>query len=229
MVHVNYRFAPEPLASPRPIAHVRELFDGLRGHGRRPGRGRAPGPRRAARAGSSSRAVGGRGRAQVRLDGCRALLARWAFPPSTTAPATRSRPTPTTSASPCTRSPPASEGLRRWLSALRVSAVLTGRSRSAAAPQLRLVPWWASVLVVFVLTRVVTTVIMLQFAANQQANSWTGRVPPTSTSRPCGTAAGTRSSRPPAIRASCPSPTAGDVGENAWAFMPRLPGRRARC
>ena len=41
----------------------------------------------------------------------------------------------------------------------------------------RRVPWWAQALLVFGAARVVTTVILLVFAAGQQANSWTGASP----------------------------------------------------
>ena len=37
----------------------------------------------------------------------------------------------------------------------------------------RLTPWWARVLVVFVLSRVVSTIALLTFAGAQQANAWT--------------------------------------------------------
>lgn len=43
--------------------------------------------------------------------------------------------------------------------------------------RLRLIPWWVRVLAVYVLTRVVTTVILLWFAAEQLANPWTGPSP----------------------------------------------------
>ncbi len=41
----------------------------------------------------------------------------------------------------------------------------------------RLTPWWVKVIVVFVLSRVVTTAIVLDFAARQQHNPWTGAHP----------------------------------------------------
>ena len=55
------------------------------------------------------------------------------------------------------------------------------RARSGArvwfAVRYRLTPWWARVLLVFVVSRVVTTAILLWFASRQPANAWTGAHP----------------------------------------------------
>ncbi|WP_236553630.1 hypothetical protein [Rathayibacter sp. VKM Ac-2803] len=89
--------------------------------------------------------------------------------------------------------------------------------------RLRLVPWWVRVLAVFLLTRVVTTVILLQFAANQAQNSWTGPSPSYVDF------ASMWDGRWYEIIASAGYPSVlpvtdtGEIGENAWAFMPLYP------
>ncbi|MWV50440.1 hypothetical protein GRS96_14300 [Rathayibacter sp. VKM Ac-2803] len=79
------------------------------------------------------------------------------------------------------------------------------------------------VLAVFLLTRVVTTVILLQFAANQAQNSWTGPSPSYVDF------ASMWDGRWYEIIASAGYPSVlpvtdtGEIGENAWAFMPLYP------
>src|ERR1700710_2068832 len=55
------------------------------------------------------------------------------------------------------------------------------RESAATTPTLRdryaRTPWWIKVLVIFALSRVVTTIILLVFAWMQQANAWTGAHP----------------------------------------------------
>lgn len=83
--------------------------------------------------------------------------------------------------------------------------------------------WWVRVAAVFLLSRVVTTAIMLAFAAAQQQNPWTGANP----SYPDFAAiwdghwyyiiAGF------GYPSELPVTTDGHVGESAWAFMPAYP------
>jgi len=104
-----------------------------------------------------------------------------------------------------------------------MSAVLTRRMPVRRRAQLRLVPWWARVLAVFVLTRVVTTVIMLQFAANQQANSWTGPSPAYVDFATMWDGRWYEIIATAGYPSVLPVTDAGEIGENAWAFMPLYP------
>ncbi len=87
----------------------------------------------------------------------------------------------------------------------------------------RMTPWWLRVVVVWAVSRVVTTGILLWFAARQPENPWTGAHPDylsfaqlwDSTWYHIVAAAGYPSVLP--VTAD------GHVGENAWAFMPGYP------
>ncbi|MCM6761051.1 glycosyltransferase family 39 protein [Rathayibacter sp. ZW T2_19] len=96
-------------------------------------------------------------------------------------------------------------------------------STSRRRARLRLVPWWARVLAVFVLTRLVTTVILLQFAANQAANSWTGPSPSYSAFASMWDGRWYEIIALSGYPSTLPVTEAGEIGENAWAFMPLYP------
>ena len=49
--------------------------------------------------------------------------------------------------------------------------------RTALKVRYRLTPWWVKVVVIFIASRVITTAIILSFAARQAANAWTGPSP----------------------------------------------------
>jgi len=104
-----------------------------------------------------------------------------------------------------------------------VSALATGRAPARRRAQLRLVPWWARVLAVFLLTRLVTTVIMLQFAANQEANSWTGPSPAYAYFAAMWDGRWYQIIATAGYPTELPVTEAGEIGENAWAFMPLYP------
>ncbi|HEX4401255.1 MAG TPA: hypothetical protein VHZ98_08015, partial [Galbitalea sp.] len=53
----------------------------------------------------------------------------------------------------------------------------TAETRPTLRDRYRQTPWWVKILVIFVASRVVTTVILLVFAWLQQANPWTGAHP----------------------------------------------------
>jgi hypothetical protein len=89
--------------------------------------------------------------------------------------------------------------------------------------QLRLVPWWARVLAVFVLSRVVTSVILLQFAARQEANSWTGPSPTLIEFSSLWDGRWYEIIATAGYPSVLPVTEAGKIGENAWAFMPLYP------
>jgi hypothetical protein len=84
-------------------------------------------------------------------------------------------------------------------------------------------PWWAKVLVIFVASRIVTTIILLIFAQLQLANPWTGAHPDYFSF------AGIWDGTWYRIVANYPYPTAlphtsdGHIDQNAWAFLPAYP------
>ena len=87
----------------------------------------------------------------------------------------------------------------------------------------RLTPWWGRVLVIFAVSRVVTTALLLWYASMQEQNAWTGASPDyfefariwdghwyfiiAATGYPT----------------DLPVTNDGHIGENAWAFMPAYP------
>ncbi|MBN9606434.1 MAG: hypothetical protein J0G30_07470 [Actinomycetales bacterium] len=103
----------------------------------------------------------------------------------------------------------------------------TRRARPAwatwALVRLRLTPWWLRVAVVWALSRVVTTAILLAAAHAQVANPWTGPGPS------YGSFASIWDGHWYYIIAVSGYPTElpvadwGGVGENAWAFLPVYP------
>lgn len=98
---------------------------------------------------------------------------------------------------------------------------------TAVAPRgsvLRRIPWWAQVLSVYLATRVVTTVILLQFAAAQAANPWTGPSPSYSAFATLWDSRWYEIIAAGGYPQVLPTTQAGHVAENAWAFMPLYPG-----
>ncbi|KKM46923.1 hypothetical protein [Rathayibacter toxicus] len=89
--------------------------------------------------------------------------------------------------------------------------------------RLRSVPWWARVLAIFVATRIVTTVILLQFAARQPATAWSGPSPSYSIFASMWDGAWYHQISIFGYPHTLPLTTTGHVGENAWAFMPLYP------
>lgn len=88
---------------------------------------------------------------------------------------------------------------------------------------LQRIPWWVRVLVVFALTRVVTSVILFQFAANQQANSWTGPSPSLIAFSSLWDGRWYEIIATAGYPSVLPVTEEGEIGENAWAFMPLYP------
>ncbi|MEJ3405896.1 hypothetical protein WDJ51_14250 [Rathayibacter sp. YIM 133350] len=93
----------------------------------------------------------------------------------------------------------------------------------ALAARWRWLPWWARVLLVYALSRLVTTAMMLALASVQGQNPWTGPHPP------YGAFANIWDGRWYEIIAYSGYPTeipladGVHVAENAWAFMPAYP------
>lgn len=87
----------------------------------------------------------------------------------------------------------------------------------------RLTPWWVKVVVVFVLSRVVTTAIMLSFAARQLPNAWTGANPGYFDFASIWDGHWYYIISVVGYPSELPHTDDGHVGENAWAFMPAYP------
>lgn len=87
----------------------------------------------------------------------------------------------------------------------------------------RLTPWWVKVLVVFVLSRVVTSAIILDFAARQPQNAWTGASPDYFQYAKIWDGHWYYIIAVAGYPAVLPITDDGHVGESAWAFMPAYP------
>jgi len=93
----------------------------------------------------------------------------------------------------------------------------------AAKVRYRLTPWWVKVIVVFLLSRVVTTAIMLDFAARQQPNAWTGASPGYADFASIWDGHWYYIISVVGYPSELPMTPDGHVGESAWAFMPAFP------
>ncbi|MCS5734200.1 mannosyltransferase family protein [Herbiconiux daphne] len=87
----------------------------------------------------------------------------------------------------------------------------------------RLSPWWLRVVVVFVLSRVVTTVIVLLFSRAQGPNPWTGANPPYLSYAAIWDGNWYKIISFYGYPSELPMTADGHVGESAWAFMPAYP------
>lgn len=84
-------------------------------------------------------------------------------------------------------------------------------------------PWWAKVLGVFALSRVVTTIIVLLFARAQGPNPWTGANPPYLSYAAIWDGNWYKIISFYGYPSVLPVTADGHVGESAWAFMPGYP------
>lgn len=109
-----------------------------------------------------------------------------------------------------------------------------GRSPAPDAPEAgdpvtvieraRRAPWWAHVLLVFAASRVVTTTILLAFAAAQPENPWTDAAPGYADFATIWDGHWYFIIAAVGYPVELPLDAAGHVGENAWAFLPLYPG-----
>ncbi|MBT2501465.1 hypothetical protein J7E22_02810 [Curtobacterium sp. ISL-83] len=102
-----------------------------------------------------------------------------------------------------------------------------GSARSTAAvrwrARYRVVPWWVRITVVYVLSRVVTGVLLASFASVQAANPFTGPRPSSLAFASIWDGAWYRLIAAGGYPSTLPVDAAGHVTENAWAFMPAYP------
>ena len=87
----------------------------------------------------------------------------------------------------------------------------------------RLTPWWVRVLVIFVLSRAVTTALLLTKAAQQPANPWTGASPGYFDFASIWDGRWYYIIAVSGYPGQLPLTTGGHVAENAWAFLPAFP------
>ncbi len=87
----------------------------------------------------------------------------------------------------------------------------------------RLTPWWLKVIAIFVVSRIVTTVLLLSYAANQAANPWTGQSPGYFDFASIWDGHWYYIISVVGYPTQLPLTASGHVGESAWAFMPAYP------
>lgn len=87
----------------------------------------------------------------------------------------------------------------------------------------RLTHWWVKVLVIFVASRIVTTSLLLGYAAIQPANAWTGASPGYFDFASIWDGHWYYIIAAVGYPTELPMTDTGHVGESAWAFMPAYP------
>jgi hypothetical protein len=96
--------------------------------------------------------------------------------------------------------------------------------RSRSIPDLWLrIPWWGQALLIFGAARAVTTAILLVVAAGQSANAWTGPSPGYADFASIWDGRWYHIIAETGYPSVLPRTEDGQVGENAWAFMPVYP------
>ncbi|MCU1579151.1 MAG: hypothetical protein JWP19_1355 [Rhodoglobus sp.] len=103
------------------------------------------------------------------------------------------------------------------------AAGMADRGLVAAKVRYRLTPWWIKVLVIFVVSRIVTTSILLGFAAGQAPNAWTGAGPGYFDFASIWDGHWYYIISAVGYPTQLPLTVDGHVGESAWAFMPAYP------
>lgn len=98
-----------------------------------------------------------------------------------------------------------------------------GGLRTALRVRYRLTPWWAKVLVVFAVSRVVTTGLLLHYAGLQQQNAWTRASPGYFDFAKIWDGHWYYIIAAVGYPTELPFTEDGHVGESAWAFMPAYP------
>jgi hypothetical protein len=99
----------------------------------------------------------------------------------------------------------------------------TAEHRPTLRDRYRATPWWVKVLVIFVASRIVTTVILLIFAGLQQANPWTGAHPDYFSFAQIWDGTWYHIVAQSGYPTILPVDSLGHVQQNAWAFLPAYP------
>jgi hypothetical protein len=95
--------------------------------------------------------------------------------------------------------------------------------RVALKVRYRLTPWWVKVIVIFVVSRVVTTSLLLAYAAAQGKNAWTAASPDYFDFAKIWDGHWYYIISVVGYPTDLPMTADGHVGESAWAFMPAYP------
>lgn len=98
-----------------------------------------------------------------------------------------------------------------------------GPFRTGLRIRYRLTPWWLRVTVIWVLSRLVTTGILLWFAGKQPENPWTAARPSYLAFSQLWDSTWYHIVAVNGYPSELPMTADGHVGENAWAFMPAYP------
>jgi hypothetical protein len=108
-------------------------------------------------------------------------------------------------------------------SALDTAAANTGPTRPTLRVRYRLTPWWVKIIVVFVASRIVSTIILVVFAWYQAANPWTGAHPDYFSFAQIWDGTWYHIISLSGYPSKLPFDNVGRVEQNAWAFLPAYP------
>lgn len=97
------------------------------------------------------------------------------------------------------------------------------RALISARARYRLTPWWVKVGVVWLVSRLITTALLLLFANAQQKNSWTGAHPDYFAFSQLWDSTWYHIVAVNGYPSHLPVTATGQVAENAWAFLPAYP------
>lgn len=103
------------------------------------------------------------------------------------------------------------------------AAVTRSRRQVPLVVRYRLTPWWLRVGVIWVLSRIITTGLLLWFADKQAANAWTDARPDYFSFASLWDGTWYYVIAMAGYPQELPLTADGQVGENAWAFMPAYP------
>ena len=102
----------------------------------------------------------------------------------------------------------------------RTAGVADRRLSTRVRVRWRVGPWWVKVLTIFVASRIVTTALLLGYAAIQPANAWTAQSPNYFDFAKIWDGHWYYIISVAGYPSTLPLTDAGQVGESAWAFMP---------
>ena len=107
----------------------------------------------------------------------------------------------------------------------RAASILTAPILTARTPRVKytLTPWWAKVLVVWAVSRVITTGLLLFFASRQELSPFSGAHPSYLAFAQYWDSTWYHIVAVSGYPATLPLTADGHVAENAWAFMPAYP------
>jgi hypothetical protein len=105
----------------------------------------------------------------------------------------------------------------------RPGTVRRRKARRSPLQRVQKSPWWVQVFLIWMLSRVVTTVLFLLFARAQLANAWTGKAPGYLDFTQLWDSAWYHVIAVNGYPAVLPLDAGGHVAQSAWAFLPGYP------